>query len=356
MSKQASPALIGGFFLGAVALIVAGIFIFGSGKFFTDTNPFVLYFDGDVNGLQVGAPVRLRGVQVGRVTGIKATFKTGDVQIRVPVFIEITQDSMEQIISGGEQRIAPHEGIQTLVEHGARAQLQMQSMVTGLLFIQFDFYPGVPAAQVHQDPDTGLPELPTVPTTFQEVSQTVRAALETLGKMPVEELFQKLLATVEGIERLVNSPEVTKTLLTLDATLANVQQLVRHLDSQLTPISADLRATLGDIRQVVRDELKGTLTDVRQVLRDDQNRVVSLAADFQATTATARGTLERIQAVLTTLDGAVAPGAPLRYELANTLEELSAAARSIRILVQLLEQQPDTIIRGKAELSPTRGR
>ena len=355
MSKQASPTLIGGFFLGAVALIVAGILIFGSGKFLTNANPFVLYFDGDVNGLQVGAPVRLKGVQVGSVTGIKATFKAEDVQIRVPVFIELIQGSVEQISGAGEYKISPQEGIPTLIENGVRAQLQMQSMVTGLLFIQFDFYPDAPAAQVRLDPDTGLPELPTVPTTFQEVSQTVRAALETLGKMPVEELFQKLLATVEGIERLVNSPAVTQTIRTLDATLSNVQQLVHDLDTQLVPLSADLKAVLADIRQVVKDELTGTLTDVRQVLRDDQNRVVSLATDFQATTAAARGTLAQMQAVLATLDEAVAPGTPLRYELSNTLKELSAAARSIRILVQLLEQQPDTVLRGKAELHTTRG-
>jgi paraquat-inducible protein B len=272
------------------------------------------------------------------------------------VFIELTQGSMEQILAPGEQRTSPQAVVHTLVDKGLRAQLQLQSMVTGLLFIEFNFHPDAPSAQVRLDPDTGLPELPTVPTTFQEVTKTVRTALETLGKMPVEELFQKLLATVEGIESLVNSPQVTKTITNLDATITDAKQLIHNIDAQLVPISSDLKATLVDIRRVIREELTGILTDVRQALRDDQNRVVSLAANFGATATTAREALEQMQIVLTALDGAVAPGAPLRYELTNTLGELAAAARSIRVLVQLLEQQPDTVLRGKAEFRTTRGK
>ena len=366
MSKQASPALIGGFFIGAVALIVAGVFIFGSGKFFTDTLPFVLYFEGNVNGLQVGAPVRLQGVDVGSVTAIKATFKAENVQIRVPVFIEITQGRVEQSRALDEQSTSIETGVQTLVKKGMRAQLQLQSMVTGLLFVAFDMYPDADPEQVQLDPDTGLLELPTTPTTIQEVTKTVRAALEALGEMQVQELFQKLLASVEGIEGLVNSPEVRKTVQSLNGTLSDMQALIHNVDTQVGTVASELTTALADVRQVLRDDqnrvvslaadFQDTLADVRQVLRDDQNQVVHVAADLGKTAAAANGALEHLEKVFTSFEGAVAPGTPLRYELAHTLEELAAAARAIRVLAQSLEQQPDAVIRGKVELRRTRGK
>ena len=70
MSKQASKALIGGFVLGAVILVAAATVIFGSGRFFSEKQVFVLYFDGAVNGLNVGAPVKFRGVTIGQVRKI----------------------------------------------------------------------------------------------------------------------------------------------------------------------------------------------------------------------------------------------------------------------------------------------
>jgi paraquat-inducible protein B len=131
-------------------------------------------------------------------------------------------------------------------------------------------------------------------------------------------------------------------------------------------VAGELTTTLADVRQVLRDDqnravplaadLQDTLADVRQALRDDQNQVVHLAADFGKTAAAANGALERLEKVLTSFEGAVAPGAPLRYELAHTLEELSAAARAIRVLAQSLEQQPDAVIRGKVELRRMRGK
>lgn len=70
MSKQASKTLIGAFVLGALGLVVAGLFVFGSGKLFRKVEKAVMYFEGSVQGLQIGAPVMFRGVQIGHVTNI----------------------------------------------------------------------------------------------------------------------------------------------------------------------------------------------------------------------------------------------------------------------------------------------
>jgi paraquat-inducible protein B len=57
MSKQANKTLIGAFVVGAIVLAVAGILVFGSGDFFSVRPMFVMYFEGSVSGLNVGAPV-----------------------------------------------------------------------------------------------------------------------------------------------------------------------------------------------------------------------------------------------------------------------------------------------------------
>ena len=92
MSKQASPTLIGGFVIGAVALVVAGVLIFGSGKFFSDTISAVMYFEGDLKGLQDGAAVAYEGVNIGTVTSIGVFIDSDTYAARTPVVVEINRD------------------------------------------------------------------------------------------------------------------------------------------------------------------------------------------------------------------------------------------------------------------------
>ena len=89
MNKKMSPAMIGAFVLGAVALIVIAILVFGSGRLFRQTRTFVLYFDSSVNGLRVGAPVKLKGVEIGSVKDIRLLVGQGTAGDEIPVIIEI---------------------------------------------------------------------------------------------------------------------------------------------------------------------------------------------------------------------------------------------------------------------------
>ncbi len=92
MAKQANKTLIGAFVVGAVVLALAGIMIFSSGKFFTEKNKYVLYFDGSVRGLDIGAPVSFKGVRIGSVTDIKLYVANEQFDLKIPIFIEIEPD------------------------------------------------------------------------------------------------------------------------------------------------------------------------------------------------------------------------------------------------------------------------
>src|SRR5262245_18616868 len=164
MSRQASPTTIGVFVLGAFLLLLAGIVVFGSGKFFADSIKVVMYFEGDLSGLDTGASVAFEGVPIGTVTDLGVVLNPQDLSARAPVVVEIRRDHLR--IIGGDSALPSHgQALKPMVEEkGLRAQLQSESLVTGQKFIQLAYYPESTPRQFVTDPLTNLPEIPTIPT------------------------------------------------------------------------------------------------------------------------------------------------------------------------------------------------
>jgi paraquat-inducible protein B len=141
MNKKISPTMIGAFVLGAAALIVIAILVFGSGRVFRQSRDFVLYFDNSVNGLRIGAPVKFKGVEVGSVTNILLQLGKGQQVNKIPVIIEI---DLEKLTSrGASSDITENRETfrMAIVDRGLRGQLEMESLVTGLLFAQKQRWP-----------------------------------------------------------------------------------------------------------------------------------------------------------------------------------------------------------------------
>ena len=170
MSKQASPTLIGAFVVGAIALVVAGLLVFGSGRFFADRLTCVTNFPGSVKGLRVGAPVNFRGVRIGEVTRIQVLYDEQDGSMLIPVVMEVLPEQVTVIDRGDGQQSRRTE-VEELIGRGLRAQLQTDSLVTGLLSVDLDFYPDAPIEQVNIDsPDLrDYPVVPAVPSRMEEL-------------------------------------------------------------------------------------------------------------------------------------------------------------------------------------------
>jgi paraquat-inducible protein B len=355
MGKRANPTMIGAFIIGAVVLMIAGLLVFGRGHFFSESRTFVLYFDGSVKGLNVGAPVDFQGVRVGSVTDIRVRYVSQTGEFRIPVYIQIEADRIREaeIRQTREER---KQYLDSLIQRGLRARLEVQSLVTGQLIIQLGFYPGTPIRLVGGDPD--VPEMPTIPTTLQQAQAAVQSILERIQQLPLDQLFANFMQTIEGTNRLVNGPEVVALVRAMSETMIDVQRLVRQVDGQVGRVlddvggtSAASRALLTDLQQLVRridgqinplaDGAKQTLDAARVVLKDSQQLVRNADGKVIRMTDSFTDTAKAAQATMVTAQRR------LDDNLVVTLQEVTAAVRAIRLLVDYLERNPNALLTGK---------
>lgn len=309
MAKQANRMMIGGFVVLAVIIMAASLVVFGSGKFFKKTVACVMYFDEPVKGLSVGAPVLFQGVQIGSVTNITLQVDPVKMQTYIPVIIEYEPEKFQIAGAGRETFRDPRKNIPKIIEKGLRAQLAMQSFITGQLAIQLDLYPDKPAVLKNIVKD--YIEIPTIPSTGERLAQA-------LGDMDLKGIEKNLNSSLAGIDRFFNNPDLAASLRGLKDTLQDARQLLTRVDRQVNPVADDLKKTVKDIGK----------------LADNVNaQVGGLAAGFNKTMASAQG--------------ALSADSPLMVELENMLKEISAMSKSIRQLANILDQHPEALIRGK---------
>jgi len=316
MAKQANRMMIGGFVILAVIIMAASLVVFGSGKFFQKTVKCVMYFDGSVKGLSVGAPVLFQGVQIGSVVSIVLEVEPSKLQLQIPVVIEYEPDKFNVAEGARKVRRDPRETIPKLIERGLRAQLTMQSFITGQLAIEIGFYPEsaicYPPAQV----DKTYKDYIVIPT----CQSTTERLTNALQKLDLASLEKHLESAMDGIAKLVNSPDLAASIRTLRETLQDTRKLVTKVDRQVDPVSDDLKKTVKEFGKLARN------VDVQ---------VGGVATGFDKTMSKARGLLSE--------------DSPLIVDLENTLQEISAMSRSIRQLANYLDQHPEALIRGKGK-------
>ena len=272
-------------------------------------------------------PVVFRGVQVGQVTDIKVNFDPSELSINIPVMFETDPDRFRTI---GPQVISDDAELhRALVSQGLRAQLQLQSLVTGQLMINMDFFPETPVKMFGIE-NAGLGvdvkpwwEIPTISTTLQDLEKA-------LGEIDFKDITRDVKRAMDGIAKLATSPDLHESIRILKDTLTDIQQLAHHLDSKVEPLATSFDQTLVEARAGIGDARKLMASDIKE------------AADA-ATTA-----LDQANLTLKSIEGIAEEGTQLRHEVSAALREISAAARSVRVLSDFIEQHPDALLRGRA--------
>ena len=308
MGRKANPVVIGAFVVGAIALAVLGIIVFGSGRLFADTTPFVLYFTGSVDGLSVGSPVKFKGVEIGSVTSIQLDL--GD-EARIPVWIEI--DNKKIVAYGAAGWPRDSKRLREAVDRGLRAQLNTQSIVTGLLFVQLDYHAGSPAVFVSPPDDQGH-EIPTIPTTLEQAQQALGEIIANLKEVDFDRFGRSLRESIDGLNQAVNSPALQAALKSLPDTFANVNK---------------------------------TLESIQRLAANLDQRTEPLVASLKAASERSTVAVEQARLTMQSVERLVDPGSPLAAQLGAVLDELRGTARSIRLLADYLERNPAALLRGR---------
>jgi len=336
MARRVNPALVGAFVIGAAALIVAAISLMASKPFFHHRHLYILYFQSSVHNLSVGAAVRFHGVKIGSVNRIllsltqlnKAIEKHDPSMVRVPVEIELDERTI-QSLSGQVLDLDNPDTVKRLIDGGLRAQLALESFLTGILYVELDLHPGPGKHKPVLEPNPLYQEIPTESSELEQVQENIGKLLARLSQVDFPKAVTSVKQMSDSIRTLVQSPQLQQTLGRLDqatksleAAAQSAQRLTETIRGQVVPLSRSLQDTSGNAAETLR-----------------QARAAMIAAQQAFTEAQA--SFVEARAILD-------PGSPITYQLGKTLEEISGAARSIRELADYLQRNPSAVIRGRA--------
>src|SRR4029434_9078794 len=196
------------------------------------------------------------------------------------------------------------QAVEGLIQKGARASLRMQSFVTGVLYVAFDFHPDTPIRRLGLDP--AYPELPTIPSDLDQLKSTLQQALGDLKKLPLDTLLGEVLALFKRANGLLELPEVKQGLVSLDDVVTGARQLLRHADAQVAPLGTKVGAA-ADTARANLHMARTVLVDAQKLLRNVDGQVAPLAGHANDTLAAARGTLGQAQKSLGKLTDTASP-------------------------------------------------
>jgi paraquat-inducible protein B len=365
MGSKISPTMIGAFVVGAIVLVVAGALLFGGGKFFQEKIPYVLFFDSSVEGLNVGAPVIFRGVQLGQVTEIAAIADPQTFDVRIRVKIEIVRGVLKVGEEGQLFRFRdPRAGVEGLIQKGARATLRMQSFVTGVLYIAIDFFPDTPVRLLGLDKT--LPELPTIPSEMDQLKSTLQDSMAEIKKLPLGAVVAEALTVLKRINALLELPELKQALVTLHGVMTDARQLLHKADGQVEALGPKLAGTaeiaaktLLDAQKLLRDVdgqvaplaggAKETLTSAKEALTAARSALGQVQKSLVTLTEATTPVLKQADRALTGTTALTGPDSAVINDLSRTLRSLDEAARAIRTLASTLERNPEMLIRGRSK-------
>ena len=304
MNKKVSPTMIGVFVVGALALVVAAVLILGSGKLFLHSRDFVLYFDGSVKNilLQLGSDMSVQ---------------------RIPVIIRVDAEKITKRGGEGTAITDPDVG-KALIDQGLRGQLQMESFVTGLLYIGLDFHPDTPAHFVQAAQNSNrYEEIPTISSIFEKAQDAAGRIVAKLEQIDFQELINSLENTAKGINAMVNSPEIKTSLQALQKTMPKVEEAIATVRDVVKTMDENFKDLSGDLKQ--------TSNDTRAALKQ------------------AGETMKEAESTLSNVKVLIDPDSQTFYELTKSLREVSSAARSLKQLSSYLERNPRALIFGKPD-------
>jgi len=263
---------------------------------------YLMIFSGSVRGLSVGAPVSLRGIQIGQVVDIALKFDDQSLELFIPVLVEVEPERIGFMRARDDVLEQDPDTLRKLIQNGLRAQLKTGSLLTGALYIEVDFHPDAPPVTVFER--DGYKLVPTLPTPLDAVTSKITQILDKVNALPLDQIGDDLEATIAGARAILDSPDLRRAVTELAEALDEVQTLLAQVNTNLSP------------------ELSSTLSATRSAFQEAQTTLGSANA-------------------------LIGPDGQFAVEAVRTMQDVSSAARAVRVLAEYLERHPEALIQGK---------
>lgn len=339
MSQRVNPTVVGLFVVGAIVLAVVGIGALGSGQLFSSRTTYISYFDESVNGLDVGAPVKFKGVPIGEVTDVKLRLDLENATFQVPVQYAIDLDPVTDT-TGVPLDLNEPEELQAQIDDGLRAQLQLESIVTGQLYVELT-YVSNPEPVRTPGRSTHL-EIPTVLSPLAKIGEEASGLVTNLRSFDVSQINENLVTFLvnanDKLEKL-DAEEINRSIL---STVESVQAVIE---------SEEVRATLQDLPKAT-EELRATIADARQLVQRLDKGVDPTADELKKTSQKLRTTLKQMRGTMSEIDQTLSTDSGVGYQMEEALSNLSEATRALQVLLESLERNPSIFLRGREEPPP----
>jgi len=333
MRRSANKSLIGAFVVGGIILFTLAFILLGAGSFSGVKPSALAYFQDSVSGLDIGAPVKFRGVTIGKVSQVLLrTANQAPSDYSIPVVMEFTPDLLTR--RGLDQALVDKSGLRTSIEKGLRAKLQQQSVITGVLYVELDYFPDT-AFKLH-DLRGEQPEIPTLPSNLGALTKAVSQTLEQLSRVDFVSITKKVDSILTRIDQGASQIEFTK------------------INNNLVTASDNIARITSDpaINKAITD-FSTAMQSVDELVKRFNTKVDPVADDIKAMAASGRKALDRLNEAAENVRALTKAGSPTRRELDAALADVSEAAAGIRSLADFLERNPETIIQGRGTKEST---
>ncbi len=338
MSKKINSTRIGAFVIVSFLLLASGIVIFGGGNLFTSKDIAIVYFEGSLQGLNVGAPVAYRGITIGEIKEIRLDVDTATYQITIPVLISLIPGKVVKL--EGKDTIGRNADIntflKTMCDRGLRATLKSQSLLTGKLYIDLAIHENTEA--IYHGKDGKYLEIPTVPSEMQQMTR----AMQSLDFSELATKFSNTMGALEkmstSLEKALSSESSKENLAIFFASLERFHSILSTFDDNLLPLMNKLDTSLDKVAQLS--------DNTSQMIGHVDGRIDPFFVTMNATLHDMSATMQATEKLMTGLQQSTGTDSPLYYQLNESISEMGKTAKSIRAFTEYLDRNPQMLIFG----------
>jgi paraquat-inducible protein B len=292
---------------------------------------YLTYFSGPVQGLAPGTPVRMKGVEVGRVRDVKLRYVASNATLETPVTLAIDPRMMSFEVSDAmtrdQLRQQLNDALSRLVQKGMRASLNTSLVLPGASGVSLDFVakPGTAHLVLTNDP-------PIIPAAAGDngLGSAMSAITDVANKikgLPIEEIAGDLRSTAKRMNALVHDPVLDDSLKRLDRSLIEIEKVANVASRNAEPIVKSVRNAAQSAESAA-----ATVNE----------NVEPLVASLRNTAAAAENAAKRAEQLMGTSQ-------KQNYDLAELIKELTRAAEAVRALSQYLTENPDALLKGRSK-------